>query len=589
MNRRDRTLTPEGNQEGDVREQVDRHLRDTGDIYRVLFKSSFFAVYLHDFDGNFLDANDAALELLGYERGAADSLRIDSLLSVDDLQRARATLDEIRRTGRQREITRYKLKKRNGDFVWVDTEGFLLYRAGKPYAIQGIAQDVTERVRAQEEVTRYQEHLEDLVEERTASLSKANEELQREIAERCKIQETLAESEERYRRLAENIQDMIWIADAEGKLIYINRAVEQIVGISAKDAVGMPMDQYLTKDSLRKTESWILEAERAQRRRDFYHGEVEVLHRDGHPIPCEANVTILRDNEGRILRYEGVTRDISRRKRAEEAMRRLNVELERKVKERTEELERAYSELKRLDRTKDEFLSLVSHELRTPLTSIRSFSEILLTYEDDPETRKEFLTIIKTESERLTRLINNLLDFSKIEAGAVTWHDDLFPPEQIIRDAARALQHQIREKHLRLILDIPPDLPLVFSDRDRIQQVLTNLLSNAIKFSFEGGEIRLRAEGLQGKRFRETSTWIKVSVRDEGIGIDEKDFEIIFHRFRQVPTDTLGGKPGGTGLGLPICKEIISHYGGNIWVESRKGKGSTFCFTLPAAPSAHSG
>jgi len=147
------------------------------------------------------------------------------------------------------------------------------------------------------------------------------------------------------------------------------------------------------------------------------------------------------------------------------------------------------------------------------------------------------------------------------------------------------LQHLLREKHLGLTLDIPADLPLVFLDRDRIQQVVTNLLSNAIKFSVEGGEIRVRVERLEGKRFRESSTWIKVSVTDEGIGIDEKNFEIIFHRFRQVSGDTLREKPKGTGLGLPICKEIISHYGGNIWVESEKGKGSTFCFTLPAAPS----
>jgi len=558
---------------------------DTEDMCRVLFNSRFFGVYVHDFEGNFLDANDAALDMLGYTREELGSLRIVSLLSEDEVRRARVTLEDIKRTGRQKVLTRYKLRRKEGGFVWVDTEGFLFYRQGEPYAVQGIAHDVTERVRIEEEVKEHQGDLEELIEKRASSLKMTSEQLEREIIERSKVEETLAESEERYRRLTENIQDMIWITDVDGKILYVNQAVERICGYAPQEAIGLTNNVYFTPESVEKTAEWIMEAETAEPRRDSYHGEVEGLHKDGYAIPCEVNVTILRDGNGKIIGYEGVTRDIRRRKQAEEAMRRLNAELERKVKERTQELEKAYGELKRFDRMKDEFLSLVSHELRTPLTSIRSFSEILLNYENEPETRKEFLTIIKSESERLTRLINNLLDFSKIEAGAITWHDDLVPAEEIIRDAGKTLQHLLREKHLRLTLDIPVDLPLVFLDRDRIQQVVTNLLSNAIKFSLEEGEIRIRVERLEGKRFRETSTWIKVSITDEGIGIDEKNFEIIFHRFRQVSVDSLREKPSGTGLGLPICKEIISHYGGNIWVESEKGKGSTFCFTLPAAPS----
>ena len=560
-------------------------VRDTEDMCRVLFNSSFFGVYVHDFEGNILDANDAALDMLGYTREELGSLKIASLLSEEEVRSARVALEEIKRTGRQKVLTRYKLRRKEGGFVWVDTEGFLFYRQGEPYAIQGIAHDVTERVRIEEEVKEHQEDLEELIEKRASSLKKTSEQLQREIIERSRVEETLAESEDRYRRLTENIQDMIWITDDDGKVLYVNQSIERICGFSLQEAIGLTNDQYFTKESVEKTAEWIAEAETAEPPRNSYHGEVECLHKDGYTIPCEVNVTILRDEDGKIIAYEGVTRDIRRRKQAEEAMRRLNVELDRKVKERTKELEKAYGELKKFDRMKDEFLSLVSHELRTPLTSIRSFSEILLSYENEPETRQEFLTIIKTESERLTRLINNLLDFSKIEAGAVTWHDDLIPAEEIIRDAGKTLQHLLREKRLGLTLDIPADLPLVFLDRDRIQQVVTNLLSNAIKFSVEGGEIRVRVERLEGKRFRESSTWIKVSVTDEGIGIDEKNFEIIFHRFRQVSGNTLQEKPKGTGLGLPICKEIISHYGGNIWVESEKGKGSTFCFTLPAAPS----
>ncbi len=268
---------------------------------------------------------------------------------------------------------------------------------------------------------------------------------------------------------------------------------------------------------------------------------------------------------------------------AERKLERIHVQLETLVEERTRQLQEAYEDLKKLDHMKDEFLSSVSHELRTPLTSIRSFSEILLSYDEvDAPERQEFLEIINAESERLTRLINDLLDLSRIESGKMVWHDDLLSLAEVVGDAARAQRCALEEKSLRLVLDIPADLPFVFADRDRIQQVITNILGNAIKFSFDGGEIRVGAEVFEGKRSREASEWIKVSVSDQGVGIDEKDRALIFDKFRQGLRDHLTEKPQGTGLGLPICKEIVAYYDGNLWVEGRKAEGSTFCFTLPA-------
>ena len=437
--------------------QRGKKVKPEENMSHVLFSSRFFGVYMHDFEGNFLDANDAALNRLGYSREELRSVNIASLLCEEELEMALTTLEEIKKTGHQQVLTRYKLKSKQGDFVWMDTEGFLVHREGRPYAIQGIARDVTDQIRAEEEVRSYQARLEQLVERRTLRLKKTDEKLRRGDAERQRVEETLAESEERYRRLTENIRDMIWITDADGKILYVNRAVERILGTSPEDAIGVSQLQLSIADSLQKTVEWVLEAETAVPRRDSYHGEVECIHKDGRKIPCEVNATILRDADGQITGYEGVTRDISRRKRAEEATKKLNLELEQKVRARTEELEEAYNELKRLDKTKDEFLALVSHELRTPLTSIRSFSEILLRYENEPETQKEFLAIINTESERLTRLINNLLDFSKIEAGAVTWHDGTVSVEAVVEDAGRALQHLFLQKGLEWRVDAAPE------------------------------------------------------------------------------------------------------------------------------------
>ncbi len=281
--------------------------------------------------------------------------------------------------------------------------------------------------------------------------------------------------------------------------------------------------------------------------------------------------------------------EIKSRKRAHEEVYLLNKELEERVIERTAELDKACEELKELDKMKDSFLTLVSHELRTPLTSIRSFSEILLKYKDeDLETREEFTSIILSESERLSRLINNVLDLSRIEAGEMLWKDEFLVLKEIIQEVKNAQQPLLKQKSIRLNLNLPKEIPLVRADRDRIQQVITNLVGNAYKFSLDGGEINIRAETVITKKSDDATHWVKISISDKGTGIDKADHKTIFDKFHQITDNALRVKPHGTGLGLPICKEIITHYKGKIWVESGlEGKGSTFSFTLPADANEH--
>ncbi len=235
---------------------------------------------------------------------------------------------------------------------------------------------------------------------------------------------------------------------------------------------------------------------------------------------------------------------------------------------------RLFEQTKKLDQLKSEFVSKVSHELRTPLTSIKGFTEILMSYDDiDAKTRAEFLNIINEESERLTRLINDILDLSKIEAGKIEW---LIQPVEI-RDIAEHTVKLFRsiaiEKNSELLVQVPPNLPAVRGDRDQLLQVMNNLLSNAIKFTTARmGKITIKA-------FQEDA-FVKVSVSDTGMGIPQQDQSKIFDKFYQLG-DIRSGKPRGTGLGLSICREIIGHLGGRIWCESKTGHGSTFYFTLP--------
>ena len=269
------------------------------------------------------------------------------------------------------------------------------------------------------------------------------------------------------------------------------------------------------------------------------------------------------------------------RKQFEQKIKSWNEEVERQVAERTSKFQKMYEELKRLDETKDGFLSSVTHELRTPLTSIRSFAEILVDYPDEPvETRRGFYLIIKRESERLSRLIDDVLDLSKIRAGKIEWHLKRLHSASVIQKAIDTVHCLMLKKDLRVVTQIEEGLPRFRANEDRIIQVLTNLVGNAIKFTPPGGEIRISAKLLEARRSEDKGGLIRISVSDTGIGISEEDLPTIFDDYSQCG-DTTDEMPRGTGLGLSICKEIVSRHRGNIWVESEKGTGSTFHITLP--------
>jgi signal transduction histidine kinase len=246
----------------------------------------------------------------------------------------------------------------------------------------------------------------------------------------------------------------------------------------------------------------------------------------------------------------------------------------RELEAATAELRQANERLKELDRMKDDFVSMVTHELRTPLTSIRAFSEIL---RQDPNVelsqRKKFLDIITKETERLTRLINQVLDLSKIESGRAEWHESQVDVKEVISDSVTGMEQVFEEKGIRVELQLPESAPRVPGDVDRIIQVMLNLLSNAVKFCEPGkGRIEIAlSEGRDG---------LRIDVRDNGPGVSAEDQALIFDKFRQAG-DTLTNKPHGTGLGLPISRHIVEHHGGKLWVESAPGGGACFSFTLP--------
>lgn len=253
-----------------------------------------------------------------------------------------------------------------------------------------------------------------------------------------------------------------------------------------------------------------------------------------------------------------------------------SVELEEKsrsLEQATAELRAANEQLKSLDRLKDDFMSSVTHELRTPLTSIRAFSEMML---DDDEMalaqRQQFLGIVVAETERLSRLVNQVLDMAKIEAGHAEWHNSDVDMHSVVMQAVHSIAGTYHEHGAVLEVHSHGAVAPIRADADRLMQVMLNLLANAVKFIPP-------MTGRVDIYLHDAAEGVTVEVHDNGIGIALAQQQQVFERFRQA--GEADNRPQGTGLGLPISRQIVEHFGGKMWLQSELGKGACFGFFLP--------
>lgn len=280
--------------------------------------------------------------------------------------------------------------------------------------------------------------------------------------------------------------------------------------------------------------------------------------------------------EEEALELDDVMRILDEASRETAALRAHSQALEEKslsLEHATAELSELNEQLKSLDRLKDDFMSSVTHELRTPLTSIRALAELMLDDPGmDPAQRQHFLGLVVAETERLTRLVNEVLDMAKIESGAAEWRSTEVDLCALARQAVQTTQELFRERGATVELIAPDALPRLQADPDRLTQVLINLLSNAAKFVPPGtGHVELRLQADGGR--------VVCTVRDNGPGVPPGQQALVFEKFRQG--GDAGHRPQGTGLGLPISRRIVEHFGGRMWLEPATGHGACFGFELP--------
>jgi PAS domain S-box-containing protein len=350
--------------------------------------------------------------------------------------------------------------------------------------------------------------------------------------------------------LVESSDDAIIGKDLDAVITCWNPGAERLYGYAVDEMIGRSIALLVPPDVPDELPAILA---RIRRGEPVEHLETVRVRKDGTRIEVSITVSPIRDASGAVTGAAAVERDISDRKEAE---------AERARRLAQEEIVRA----------KDELVSIVSHELRTPLVSLVGFAELMLARDFAEAERREFLTIMLREGQRLGALINDFLDLQRMESGRL----QIVPEANDLREiAAWAIAAAGEDPDRPIVVDLPADLPPVAADDERILQVLANLLSNARKYSPGGGEVRVTARVADGS--------VEVGVSDRGLGIPDEALPQIFEKFYRVDNSDRR-RIGGTGLGLAICRQIVAAHGGRIWAESPGlGQGATVRFTLPIA------
>lgn len=382
-----------------------------------------------------------------------------------------------------------------------------------------------------------------------------------DITDRKKAEIALRKSEEKYRLIANNVDDVIWLMDRNFKYTYVSPSIEKLTGYRVNEYMKFSFEQYIEKKSLIEIQNAImkrLQSERAQVKdaetRIWTH---QYIHRDGYLLWVETTTRPLHDEEGKFKGLIGITRNIAERKAAEEA------------------LKESEENLRELNATKDKFFSIVAHDLKNPFHTILGLSELLLErlHRYDHQKIEHYVKHIRDASDAGHNLLENLLEWSRSQTGRIAFAPESVAMKEFIKEKIKPFTTLASQKRIKLYFSNIPDV-CAYADKNMLETILRNLVSNAIKFTHPKGSVMISVFKAVNK--------VQVSVIDTGIGIQEKHKKDLF-RIDEHRTTQGTANEKGTGLGLILCKEFVERNGGSIYVESQVDKGSKFTFTLPSA------
>ena len=491
-------------------------------VYSSFFESSLDGIAI-SVDGRISSANNAFAAIFGFD-SPADLINKDvlDLVSNDDILRVAEYFRLKERNKFSPDRFDFLAKKRDNSFFYCELTISVFQQNEKTY-LSILTRDVTERKRSQR---------------------------------------AIKESEEKYRNITENIDDFLFTFERVGRYLrplFYTAAVEKITGYSQSDFL---TDTRLFLKVIHPDDFTVLKKRVSALMKNRFQssGEFEfrIINKHGNIVWIRNKVNLIRNSSGDLQKVYGLVSDITLKKRAEE------------------ELKQSTESLKKLNETKDRFISIVSHDLRTPFSSILGFTDLLSNDESlSDEERKQYVKYIQESSKSMLALVNSLLDWTRLQTGRIKFEPQKIEAKLIVEKSINTISGTAFQKSIKILSTVGDEYS-VFVDKNLILQVFNNLISNAIKFTDKGGVITISVKPSSSIRF------IEFTVKDTGRGIKPENIEKLFNIDSKFTSEGTAGERG-SGLGLSLVKEIVEKHGGKITVESEYGKGSEFSFTLPIA------
>ncbi len=500
------------------RKRIEDKLEASEQLFRSIFDNAQLGIAYFNIDRQEHISNRALHEMLGYTGEELNRLgQWDEIVPPEERIFCAERYAELIQGKRDTDEYEQRFIRRDGGIV-VANGRFQLLRdaAGKPQYIVGLTEDITERKRAQE---------------------------------------ALQEREQLFRSIFENAHIGISLYNVAQAQFFTNRALHEMLGCTHEDLDSVEKwDQFVHPDE--RASGAERYAELLMGKCDKDQWEQRFIRHDGRMVIADGSFSVIRDAAGKPLYLLNMTKDITDRKQAEA------------------DLHAAKEQAVAATNSKSEFLANMSHEIRTPMNAILGMTHLALKTELTPKQR-DYLTKTRAAAQALLGIINDILDFSKIEAGKLDVETIEFRLDQVLDNLSSVVSQKAQDKNLEFLIaaqhTIPPNL---IGDPLRLGQILINLVNNAVKFTDRGEVVvTVALEERVSERVK-----LKVSVRDSGIGMTPEQTARLFQAFSQADTST-SRKYGGTGLGLSISKRLVELMGGEVWVESQYGIGSTFLFT----------